>query len=113
SGTAGYDLVVGGCSAPASSSSARNAAARGGTVVRGGIRPNTEMPVNLAPMLSKEARLLGSWRFVDGVDDAVDMLAADARFDEVVTHVLPMTAAQEAFATAKDSSRSAKVLLQI
>jgi len=111
--TAGYDLVFECSSAPASVTSALHAVAHGGTVVQVGILPDAEIPVNLAPLLSKEARLLGSWRFVDEIDDAVDMLAADARFDEVVTHVLPMTAAEEAFATAKDSFRSAKVLLQI
>lgn len=110
---AGYDLVFECSSAPASLTSAVQAVTHGGIVVQVGILPNTEIPVNLAPLLSKEARLLGSWRFVDEIDDAVAMLGADARFDEVITHVLPMTAAQEAFATAQDAARSAKVLLQI
>lgn len=110
---AGYDLVFECSSAPVSLTSAIRAVAHGGVVVQVGILPNAEIAVNLAPMLSKEAQLIGSWRFVDEIDEAVAMLATDPRFDDVVTHVLPMTEAVQAFEMARDSSRSAKVLLQI
>jgi len=110
---ADYDLVFECSSAPVSLTSALEAVSHGGTVVQVGVLPDQDIGVNLAPLLSKEARLLGSWRFVDEIDEAVTMLAADARFDEVVTHVVPMAEAEAAFDTAKDSSRSAKVLLEI
>src|SRR5699024_5738554 len=87
---ADYDLVFECSSAPVSLTSALEAVSHGGTVVQVGVLPDQDIGVNLAPLLSKETRLLGSWRFVDEIDEAVTMLAADARFDEVVTHVVPM-----------------------
>ena len=48
--------------------------------------------------------------------DAVSVggpLLGDARFDAVVTQTIPLEKAEEAFATARDASRSAKVLLAL
>ncbi|MFD2397834.1 hypothetical protein ACFSVJ_15245 [Prauserella oleivorans] len=68
--------------------------------------------VNLAPLVSKEVQLRGTFRFSTEIDEAVDMLAANPSISQVVTHVLPAAEAVEAFAIAKDSAASGKVLLE-
>ena len=108
-----YDLVLECSGVVPSLGSAVRAAAPAGIVVQVGILPNAELPVNLAPMLSKELVLAGTFRFHDEIDRAIELLAADARYDDVITHVVPAAQAEEAFATARDSSVSAKVLLEL
>ena len=89
------------------------AARRAGTVVQVGMLPDAEIGVNLAPMLAKELTLRGAFRFSTEIDDAVAMLAETDALDAVVSHVIPATDAVSAFATARDSSASAKVLLSL
>lgn len=89
------------------------AARRAGTVVQVGMLPDTELGVNLAPMLAKELTLRGAFRFSTEIDDAIAMLASTDTLDAVVSHVVPATDAVSAFATARDSSASAKVLLSL
>lgn len=110
---AAFDAVFECSSAPPSLTSAVRAVARAGVVVQVGILPNTEIPVNLAPLLAKEARLLGSWRFHTEIDDAVALLAAEPALDAVVTQVIDAAEAEQAFATARDATASAKVLLAL
>lgn len=86
---------------------------RAGTVVQVGILPNTTIGVNLAPLLAKEATLEGTFRFVDEIDDAVRMLHVSGLFDRVITDVVPAAEAERAFALARDSAASAKVLLRM
>jgi L-idonate 5-dehydrogenase len=89
------------------------AARRAGTVVQVGMLPNAEIGVNLAPMLAKEVRLIGAFRFSTEIDDAVALLAASDRLDAVISHVIPAADAENAFALARDASASAKVMLQL
>lgn len=89
------------------------AARRAGTVVQVGMLPDAEIGVNLAPMLAKELTLRGAFRFSTEIDDAIDLLASTDALDAVVSHVIPATDAVAAFATARDSSASAKVLLSL
>ncbi|MBB3157268.1 L-idonate 5-dehydrogenase [Microbacterium proteolyticum] len=89
------------------------AARRAGTVVQVGMLPDAELGVNLAPMLAKELTLRGAFRFSTEIDDAIAMLASTDTLDAVVSHVVPATDAVSAFATARDSSASAKVLLSL
>ena len=89
------------------------AARRAGTVVQVGTLPNTEIGVNLAPMLAKELTLLGAFRFSTEIDNAIAMLAATDRLDAVISHVMPAADAVDAFTVARDASASAKVLLQL
>ncbi|MCI9859087.1 L-idonate 5-dehydrogenase [Microbacterium proteolyticum] len=89
------------------------AARRAGTVVQVGMLPDTQLGVNLAPMLAKELTLRGAFRFSTEIDDAIAMLASTDTLDAVVSHVVPATDAVSAFATARDSSASAKVLLSL
>ncbi|MGO2994868.1 L-idonate 5-dehydrogenase [Brachybacterium alimentarium] len=108
-----YDVVLECSSAPVSLSSGVRAVRPAGIIVQVAILPNTDIPVNLAALVAKEVQLRGTQRFDGEIDEAIEVLAADARFDAVVTQVLPAADAVEAFATAKDASRSAKVLLEL
>ena len=89
------------------------AARRAGTVVQVGMLPDAELGVNLAPMLAKELTLRGAFRFSSEIDDAIAMLASTDALDTVLSHVVPAADAVSAFAVARDSSASAKVLLAL
>ena len=71
------------------------------------------LPIYLAALVSKEVQLRGTQRFDVEIDEAITLLEGDARFDAVVTQTIPLDQAPEAFATARDASRSAKVLLAL
>lgn len=108
-----YDVVLECSGVGVALTRAVRAARRAGTVVQVGMLPDAEIGVNLAPMLAKELTLRGAFRFSDEIDDAVEMLADSDSLDAVVSHVIPATDAQRAFAVARDSSASAKVLLAL
>jgi L-idonate 5-dehydrogenase len=69
---------------------------RAGVLVQVGNLPNEPRPVNLAPLVSKEIQLRGTFRFNDEV-----------------THVLPFEDVNEAFAIAANPEISSKVLVEI
>jgi L-idonate 5-dehydrogenase len=108
-----YDVIFECSGVGASLTQAVRAARRAGTVVQVGTLPNTEIGVNLAPMLAKELSLIGAFRFSTEIDDAIEMLAASDELDSVISHVVPAADAVDAFALARDASASAKVLLQL
>lgn len=108
-----YDVVLE-CSGVAPSISTAFAAARkAGTVVQIGMVPNEPRPVNLAPFISKELRVYGTFRFKDEIDAAVELLAAKPELSRVITHEFPADEAVELFATAKDSEASGKVIASL
>ena len=108
-----FDVVLECSAAPVSLSSAVQAVRPAGIIVQVAILPNTEIPVNLASLVAKEVQLRGTQRFDTEIDEAIELLAEDPRFDAVVTQILPAAEAEDAFATARDASRSAKVLLEL
>ncbi|MEL4358276.1 MULTISPECIES: L-idonate 5-dehydrogenase [unclassified Luteococcus] len=86
---------------------------RAGTVCQVGMLPNEASGVNLAPFVSKEVTYLGCFRFDDEIDDAIQLLVEHPEIAGVVTHVLPAERAEEAFAIARDSEQSGKVLVSL
>jgi L-idonate 5-dehydrogenase len=108
-----FDVVFECSGVGVSLTQAIRAARRAGTVVQVGTLPNTEIAVNLAPMLGKELHLLGAFRFSTEIDDAIAMLATSDRLESVISHVIPAAEAVDAFTLARDASASAKVLLQL
>lgn len=108
-----YDVVLECSAAPVSLSSAVQAVRPAGIIVQVAILPNQDIPVNLAALVAKEVQLRGTQRFDTEIDEAIELLAADERFDAVITQVVPVDEAEAAFATARDASRSAKVLLAL
>lgn len=106
-----FDVVLE-CSGAASAvSAALRAARRRGVVVQIGMLPDDDRPINVAPLVSKEVRLVGAFRFGDEIDEAVDVLNVHPEIESVITHVLPVADAVAAFELARDSTRSGKVVV--
>nr|WP_308220470.1 zinc-binding dehydrogenase [Microbacterium proteolyticum] len=111
---AGAYAVVLECSGvPVSISTALRAVRPGGTVVQVGMLPDDPRSVNLAPFISKEVRYFGAFRFLDEIDRAVELLASTPGIESALTHEFAVTDAEEAFATARDSQRSGKVVFAL
>lgn len=108
-----YDVIFECSGVSVSLTQAVRATRRAGTIVQVGMLPNAEIGVNLAPLLAKELTVLGAFRFSSEIDDAIGLLAASDLWDSVVSHTVPATDAVRAFAIARDSSASAKVLLAL
>ncbi|MPV48543.1 zinc-binding dehydrogenase [Pseudactinotalea sp. HY160] len=106
-----YDVVLECSGAPASINSGLRAARRAGSYVQLGMVPDEPRKINLAPMISKELVVHGSFRFNDEIDAAVGLLTSDASIEPVITHRFPVESALAAFAVAKDSQASGKVLV--
>ena len=108
-----YDVVLECSGIPASINAAFVAARRAGTYVQVGMVPNAPSGINLAPVISKELRIFGSFRFHNEIDAAITLLAEQPEIGQVVTHTFAAEDAVQAFATAKDSEASGKVLLAL
>lgn len=110
---ASFDIVLE-CTGAAPCVTAALAAVRaGGTVVQVGNLANRPIEVNLAAMTGREISYLGTLRFNDEIDEAVEMLIGEPEFAEVVTHIFGWERAVEAFGTARDAALSGKVLLRM
>ncbi|GGK80591.1 L-idonate 5-dehydrogenase [Streptomyces flaveus] len=85
---------------------------RGGLVVGLGLLPPGDTPVAANAMITRELRLVGSFRFDTELGEVLRALA-DGRLPvgPVVTSVLPVARTGEAFELAADPARSCKVLL--
>lgn len=108
-----YDVVFECSGVGAALTQAVRATRRTGTIVQVGMLPNSDIGVNLAPLLAKELTIRGAFRFSTEIDDAVRLLAESDALDPVISHVLPASDAVNAFTIARDSSASAKVLLAL
>ncbi len=108
-----FDVVLECSGVPAAVSAALVAARRAGIVVQVGMVPNEPRGVNLAPLVSKELQLRGAFRFNDEIDRAIELLKENPVIEDVITHELPAGEAIEAFAMAKDSENSGKVIVSL
>ncbi len=89
-------------------------ARRGGTVVMLGLQRSGDVAVPIATAITRELRLVGSFRFRDEIDDVVAALAdGSLAVEPVITHVLDAADALEALGLARDASVSSKVLLHL
>lgn len=85
---------------------------RGGRVLMLGLQRPGPVEVPIADAIAREIDLIGSFRFVDGLDRVLEALGSGTlQIRSVVTHVLPATDPLSAFRTARDARRSGKVLL--
>lgn len=84
---------------------------RGGVVVQLGMLPPGSSPFAGNLLVSREIELRGAFRFDTEFDEALRLLAARGEFDGLISAVVPVRAAEEAFALAADRTRSCKVLL--
>jgi L-idonate 5-dehydrogenase len=86
---------------------------RAGIVVQVGNLPDEARPVNLAPLVSKEIQLRGTFRFNAEIDDAITLLDKNPQIEQVITHVMPIDDVDQAFAFAANSQISGKVLVEV
>jgi L-idonate 5-dehydrogenase len=86
---------------------------RAGVVVQVGNLPDVTRPVNLAPLVSKEIQVRGTFRFNTEIDAAITLLDQNPQIEQVITHVLPIEDVDQAFAIAANSEISGKVLVEI
>jgi L-idonate 5-dehydrogenase len=108
-----YDVVLECSGAAPSISTALRAVRTAGTVVQVGMVPDEARPVNIAPFISKEVRWYGTFRFKDEIDRAITILDENPDIERVVTHEIPADDVVEAFALAKDSRASGKVVVAV
>lgn len=107
-----YDVVFECSGAAPSLSQAVRAARKAGVVVQLGMLPDTEVGVNLAPVLAKELELKGAFRFIDEIDHAVELLRRTPELDQVITSVVPAAQAVEGFDIMQSPESVGKVLIQ-
>lgn len=86
---------------------------RAGTVVQVGMLPADKIAVNLEPLVSREVRYLGTFRFDDEIDQAIELLAEHPEIAKVITHVIDADHIVEAFETARNSQESGKVVVSL
>jgi L-idonate 5-dehydrogenase len=84
-----------------------------GIVVQVGNLPNETRPINLAPLVSKEIQLRGTFRFNTEIDAAITLLDRNPQIEQVITHVLPIEDVDEAFSIAANPEISGKVLVEV
>ncbi|MFJ7076663.1 L-idonate 5-dehydrogenase [Streptomyces sp. NPDC098781] len=84
---------------------------RGAVVVQLGMLPPGQSPFAGNLVVSREIDLRGAFRFDTEFDPALELLATEPSFDGLVSAVIPVSQAEEAFALAADRGRSCKVLL--
>ncbi|HEY5788864.1 MAG TPA: L-idonate 5-dehydrogenase [Microlunatus sp.] len=107
------DVAIDSSGSPRGLASAIRGTARGGRVVMVGLLPTGDQPVPLSLAITRELELVGSFRFNDEIDEVIAALTDGSLVvDPVLTHEYPVAEALEAFAMAKDASRSSKVLLR-
>ncbi len=84
-----------------------------GVLAQVGMLPARPLELTLNALVSKELTWVGCFRFNDEVDEAVELLAAHPEADAVISHVVGADSVVEAFAVAKDSDASGKVLVEV
>ena len=94
-------------------SGALTAVRRGGIVVQVGMLGAGGHEIAIAPLVSKEIQLRGTFRFKDEIDAAISMLSENPWIASTITHTFPLEKAVEAFAMAKNSEESGKVLIEL
>lgn len=108
----GADVVIEASGNYRGLASAVRGAVRGGRVVMVGLLPSGEQPALISLAITRELELVGSFRFNDEIDQVLAALAdGSLQVSEAVTHEFPVAEGLEAFETAKNSSKSGKVLL--
>ena len=108
-----FDVVLE-CSGVASAlSAAIVAVTRRGIIVQVGMLGAGPQPIAIAPLVSKEVQLRGTFRFNDEIDAALTMLAAHPNLASAITHTFAATDAVKAFEVAKDAKQSGKVLIEL
>lgn len=108
-----FDVVLECAGVAAALNAAIVAVRRAGVIVQVGMLLAGPHPIALAPLVSKEVSLRGSFRFKDEIDEAVTLLAQQPSIEQVITHEFAPGAVVEAFETARASETSGKVVVRL
>lgn len=109
-----YEIVIEASGAPQALGSVLRATARGGVVVQVGNLPAAEISAVLGDLVTREITWGGSFRFVDEMTEAVQLLADGLNVEPILTHDFSIDEAIDAFAVAADrSTGSSKVMLNL
>ncbi len=109
-----FELAIEASGAAGALGSVLHSTARGGAVVQVGNLPSTAVTAVLGDLVTREIVWGGSFRFVDEMPEAINLLAAGLVVDPILTHEFAIDEAHDAFDVASDrSSGSSKVLLRI
>lgn len=108
------ELVFEASGAPSALGPVLRATARGSTLVQVGNLPGTAAPTVLGDLVTREITWIGSYRFVEEIDDALQAMAQGLDVSPVISHRFGLDQAAEALATAADRrSGSCKVMLRL
>jgi L-idonate 5-dehydrogenase len=107
------ELVVEASGVPAALGPVLRTAARGGTVVQVGNLPIAPAPAALGDLVTREIMLTGSYRFVDEITEAVQLLADGIDLAPLVARTFDLADAPAAITAAAASSTAGKVLLRL
>lgn len=108
-----FDVVFECSGAARALSSALIAVRKAGIVVQVGMLAAGDQPIAIAPLVSKEIQLRGTFRFNTEIDSAIDLVAENPWIEKAITHTFPLEEAISAFAMAKNSEDSGKVLIEL
>ncbi|WP_405565299.1 L-idonate 5-dehydrogenase [Streptomyces phaeochromogenes] len=108
------DVVFEASGAPAALGPVLRATGRGGTLVQVGNLPGTAVAAALGDLVTREITWIGSYRFVEEIDEALLALRDGLDVTPLITHRFPLERAEEALAVAADpGSGSSKVMLRL
>ncbi len=109
----GFDVAFEVSGAAAALNSAIGAVHPGGTIVQVGSLPGGPQPIAANRIMAKELDLRGAFRFGNVFADAVACLEkGDIDVSALLTAVVPMARAEEAFRMAKDRAHHLKVVIE-
>lgn len=87
---------------------------RGGVLVQVGNLPAGEVSAALGNLVTREIDYRGSYRFVDEISDALDLMAGGVDVTPLMTHEVPIDDAVRGFELAADrTTGSSKVMIQL
>ncbi|MFI9024057.1 L-idonate 5-dehydrogenase [Streptomyces sp. NPDC053560] len=108
------ELVFEASGAPAALGPVLRATARGGTLVQVGNLPGAAAPAALGDLVTREITWVGSYRFAEEIDDALEAMRQGLDVSPVISHRFGLAEAGRALAVAADrSSGSSKVMLRL
>jgi len=108
-----FDVVFECSGAARALSSALISVRKAGIVVQVGMLAAGDQPIAIAPLVSKEIQLRGTFRFDTEIDSAIDLVAKNPWIEQAITHTFPLEEAISAFEMAKNSEDSGKVLIEL
>jgi L-idonate 5-dehydrogenase len=106
-----FDIVFECSGVPRAISGALIAVRRAGLIVQVGMLGAGNHEIAIAPLVSKEITLRGTFRFNNEIDFAVKLLSEHNWICSAITHTYRVDQAVEAFEMAKNSQESGKVLI--